>query len=190
MVSRGGDDKVLIVEMRLFFIRRINPKQEWVYQWPVSDGLFAMNEGLEMSRNLKLDSLDDGLPVAAEVPDLLSPQFISDLVTCGAIDACTTESQSHRHFPGDMSYPVGFKNVTDDSAKVAADAVSASKAAHTLRACPTWARPQSLRRVVTMTCKLFCAAARPPTIHPLMWIQPVMWSLPVRRSKNVNLRLK
>jgi len=97
---------------------------------PHLDGSFAMNEGLEMARKLMLDILDLGLPVATEFLDLLSPQFISDLVTWGAIGARTTESQSHRQLASGLSCPVGFKNGTDGGVKVAADAMVAARAPH------------------------------------------------------------
>ena len=97
---------------------------------PHLDGSFAMNQGLEMARQLLLDILDVGLPVATEFLDLLSPQYISDLVTWGAIGARTTESQSHRQLASGLSCPVGFKNGTDGGVKVAADAVVAAKAPH------------------------------------------------------------
>lgn len=97
---------------------------------PHLDGSFAMNEGLQMARKLILDILDIGLPVATEFLDLLSPQFISDLISWGAIGARTTESQSHRQLASGLSCPVGFKNGTDGGIQVAADAVVASRAAH------------------------------------------------------------
>jgi len=97
---------------------------------PHLDGSFAMNAGLEMARKLLLDVLNIGLPVATEFLDLLSPQFISDLVTWGAIGARTTESQSHRQLASGLSCPVGFKNGTDGGVKVAADAVVAARAPH------------------------------------------------------------
>jgi len=97
---------------------------------PHLDDSFAMNEGLEMARKLLLDVVDLGLPVGTEFLDLLSPQFISDLVSWGAIGARTTESQSHRQLASGLSCPVGFKNGTDGGVKVAADAVVASRAPH------------------------------------------------------------
>ena len=89
-----------------------------------------MNEGLAMARRLLLDVTALGLPVATEFLDLLSPQFISDLVSWGAIGARTTESQSHRQLASGLSCPVGFKNGTDGGVKVAADAVVAARAPH------------------------------------------------------------
>ena len=123
--------KDLIVVMRVYFEKpRTTVGWKGYINDPHLDGSFAMNEGLEMARKLLLDVLDIGLPVATEFLDLLSPQFISDLVTWGAIGARTTESQSHRQLASGLSCPVGFKNGTDGGVKVAADAVVASMAPH------------------------------------------------------------
>jgi 3-deoxy-7-phosphoheptulonate synthase len=121
----------LMVVMRVYFEKpRTTVGWKGYINDPHLDGSFAMNEGLTMARKLLLDVLDIGLPVATEFLDLLSPQFISDLVTWGAIGARTTESQSHRQLASGLSCPVGFKNGTDGGVKVAADAVLASQAAH------------------------------------------------------------
>ena len=121
----------LIVVMRVYFEKpRTTVGWKGYINDPHLDGSFAMNQGLEMARKLLLEVLDLGLPVATEFLDLLSPQFISDLVSWGAIGARTTESQSHRQLASGLSCPVGFKNGTDGGVKVAADAVVASKAPH------------------------------------------------------------
>jgi 3-deoxy-7-phosphoheptulonate synthase len=121
----------LIVVMRVYFEKpRTTVGWKGYINDPHLDGSFAMNQGLEMARKLLLDIIGLGLPVATEFLDLLSPQYISDLVTWGAIGARTTESQSHRQLASGLSCPVGFKNGTDGGVKVAADAVVASKAPH------------------------------------------------------------
>jgi 3-deoxy-7-phosphoheptulonate synthase len=123
--------KDLLVVMRVYFEKpRTTVGWKGYINDPHLDGSYAMNQGLEMARKLLLDVLDLGLPVATEFLDLLSPQFISDLVTWGAIGARTTESQSHRQLASGLSCPVGFKNGTDGGVKVAADAVVASRAPH------------------------------------------------------------
>lgn len=123
--------KDLIVVMRAYFEKpRTTVGWKGYINDPHLDGSFAINQGLEMARKLLLDVIDVGLPVATEFLDLLSPQFISDLVSWGAIGARTTESQSHRQLASGLSCPVGFKNGTDGGVKVAADAVVASKAPH------------------------------------------------------------
>jgi len=97
---------------------------------PRLDGSFAMNEGLRLARGLLLAINGLGVPCGTEFLDLLSPQYISDLIAWGAIGARTTESQSHRQLASGLSCPVGFKNGTDGSLRVAVDAVRAAAAPH------------------------------------------------------------
>ncbi|MBV2215888.1 MAG: 3-deoxy-7-phosphoheptulonate synthase [Diaphorobacter sp.] len=121
----------LLVVMRVYFEKpRTTVGWKGYINDPHLDGSFAINEGLEMARQLLLDVLALGLPVGTEFLDLLSPQFISDLVSWGAIGARTTESQSHRQLASGLSCPVGFKNGTDGGVKVAADAIQAAQAPH------------------------------------------------------------
>jgi 3-deoxy-7-phosphoheptulonate synthase len=121
----------LLIVMRVYFEKpRTTVGWKGYINDPHLDGSFAINEGLELARRLLLDILALGLPVGTEFLDLLSPQFISDLVSWGAIGARTTESQSHRQLASGLSCPVGFKNGTDGSVKVATDAIQAASAAH------------------------------------------------------------
>ena len=121
----------LLVVMRVYFEKpRTTVGWKGYINDPHLDGSFAINEGLEMARRLLLDVLALGLPVGTEFLDLLSPQFISDLVSWGAIGARTTESPSHRQLASGLSCPVGFKNGTDGGVKVATDAIQAAQAAH------------------------------------------------------------
>ncbi|MGP1629028.1 MAG: 3-deoxy-7-phosphoheptulonate synthase [Giesbergeria sp.] len=121
----------LLVVMRVYFEKpRTTVGWKGYINDPHMDDSFAINEGLEMARQLLLDVLELGLPVGTEFLDLLSPQFISDLVSWGAIGARTTESQSHRQLASGLSCPVGFKNGTDGGVKVASDAIQAAQASH------------------------------------------------------------
>lgn len=121
----------LLVVMRVYFEKpRTTVGWKGYINDPHMDGSFAINEGLELARQLLLDVLALGLPVGTEFLDLLSPQYISDLVSWGAIGARTTESQSHRQLASGLSCPVGFKNGTDGGIKVAADAILAAQAPH------------------------------------------------------------
>ena len=121
----------LLVVMRVYFEKpRTTVGWKGYINDPHLDGSFAINEGLELARQLLLDVLAVGLPVGTEFLDLLSPQFISDLVSWGAIGARTTESQSHRQLASGLSCPVGFKNGTDGGIKVASDAILAAQAGH------------------------------------------------------------
>ena len=121
----------LIVVMRVYFEKpRTTVGWKGYINDPHLDGSFAINRGLEMARRLLLEILTLGLPVATEFLDLLSPQYISDLVSWGAIGARTTESQTHRQLASGLSCPVGFKNGTDGSVRVAADAIVAARSPH------------------------------------------------------------
>ena len=121
----------LLIVMRAYFEKpRTTVGWKGYINDPHLDGSFAINEGLERARRLLLDLTTLGLPLGTEFLDLLSPQYISDLVSWGAIGARTTESQSHRQLASGLSCPVGFKNGTDGGLKVAADALLAARAPH------------------------------------------------------------
>ena len=127
--DRLGDD--LCIVMRTYF-----EKPRTALGWkgyindPHLDGSFAINEGLERARRLLLDLTHLGMPTGTEFLDLLSPQYVADLIAWGAIGARTTESPSHRQLASGLSSPVGFKNGTDGSVKVAADAILAARSPH------------------------------------------------------------
>jgi 3-deoxy-7-phosphoheptulonate synthase len=121
----------LLIVMRTYFEKpRTTVGWKGYINDPHLDGSFAINEGLERARRLLLELTLLGLPTGTEFLDLLSPQFIADLIAWGAIGARTTESQSHRQLASGLSCPVGFKNGTDGSIKVAADAILAARAPH------------------------------------------------------------
>lgn len=104
---------------------------------PYLDGSFKINEGLHFARELLLDLAETGIPAATEYLDLISPQYISDLISWGAIGARTTESQAHRELASGLSCPVGFKNATDGGLQIAIDAcLSASKPHHFMSLTP------------------------------------------------------
>ncbi|QRF63175.1 3-deoxy-7-phosphoheptulonate synthase (plasmid) [Variovorax paradoxus] len=129
-VADSLQDDLLIV-MRAYFEKpRTTVGWKGYINDPHLDGSFAINEGLERARRLLLELTTLGLPTGTEFLDLLSPQFIADLIAWGAIGARTTESQSHRQLASGLSCPVGFKNGTDGSVKVAAGAILAARAPH------------------------------------------------------------
>jgi len=97
---------------------------------PHLDDSFDINTGLRQARHLLLDINEMGLPAATEYLDLISPQYIADLISWGAIGARTTESQSHRQLASGLSCPVGFKNGTDGNIRIAVDAIKAAAAPH------------------------------------------------------------
>jgi 3-deoxy-7-phosphoheptulonate synthase len=97
---------------------------------PDLDGSFQINKGLGLARGLLLEINQLGLPAGCEFLDMITPQYIADLVAWGAIGARTTESQVHRELASGLSCPVGFKNGTDGNVKIAVDAVQAASHAH------------------------------------------------------------
>ena len=97
---------------------------------PNIDNTFDINKGLRTSRQLYLDLTEKGMPVASEMLDTISPQFVADLISVGAVGARTTESQLHRELASGLSFPVGFKNGTDGSLDVAIDAIGAVEHPH------------------------------------------------------------
>ena len=123
-------DKLEIV-MRVYFEKpRTTVGWKGLINDPYMDNSCRINEGLRLARKLLVDINDKGLPTAGEYLDMITPQYIADLMCWGAIGARTTESQVHRELASGLSCPVGFKNGTDGNIKVAIDAVSASSRSH------------------------------------------------------------
>ena len=97
---------------------------------PYMNGSFRINEGLRIARDLLVRINQAGVPAGCEFLDVISPQYIGDLVSWGAIGARTTESQVHRELASGLSAPVGFKNGTDGNVKIAVDALLAARQKH------------------------------------------------------------
>ncbi len=97
---------------------------------PQLDGSFQINRGLHLARQLLVNLADMGVPAGTEFLDLISPQYVADAVSWGAIGARTTESQVHRELASGLSCPVGFKNSTDGSLRVAIDAIGSASHPH------------------------------------------------------------
>jgi 3-deoxy-7-phosphoheptulonate synthase len=97
---------------------------------PYMDNSFRINDGLRMARELLLNINELGLPAGTEFLDMISPQYVADLISWGAIGARTTESQVHRELASGLSCPVGFKNGTDGNIKIAVDAIKAASQPH------------------------------------------------------------
>ena len=120
-----------LVVMRVYF-----EKPRTVIGWkglindPDLDGSFQINKGIRIARKLLIDLAEMEMPCGHEFLDLVSPQYVSDLISWGAIGARTTESQSHRELASGLSCPVGFKNGTDGSLQIAIDAMNAARHSH------------------------------------------------------------
>ncbi|WP_304176045.1 3-deoxy-7-phosphoheptulonate synthase [Phenylobacterium aquaticum] len=124
----GGDLEIL---MRVYFEKpRTTVGWKGLINDPYLDGSFRIEEGLRMARGLLLEVNDMGVPAACEFLDVITPQYIADLVGWGAIGARTTESQIHRELASGLSCPVGFKNGTDGNIRIAIDAIKAASQPH------------------------------------------------------------
>lgn len=121
----------LEIVMRVYFEKpRTTVGWKGLINDPYMDNSCKLNDGLRMARELLLNVNELGLPTAGEFLDMITPQYIADLMSWGAIGARTTESQVHRELASGMSCPVGFKNGTDGTIKVAIDAIGAANAPH------------------------------------------------------------
>ncbi len=121
----------LLIVMRVYFEKpRTTVGWKGLINDPNLDESFEINKGLELARKLLLEINGMGLPTGTEFLDLISPQYIADLISWGAIGARTTESQGHRELASGLSCPVGFKNGTDGTMRVAVDAMRAAERPH------------------------------------------------------------
>jgi 3-deoxy-7-phosphoheptulonate synthase len=121
----------LEIVMRVYFEKpRTTVGWKGLINDPGLDGSYRINQGLRLARELLLDLAELGLPAGCEYLDMITPQYIADLVSWGAIGARTTESQVHRELASGLSCPVGFKNGTDGSIRIAIDAIKAAQQPH------------------------------------------------------------
>ena len=123
--------KELLIVMRVYFEKpRTTVGWKGLINDPNLDDSFEINKGLRLARKLLIDINDKGVPAGTEFLDLITPQYVADLVSWGAIGARTTESQVHRELASGLSCPVGFKNGTDGTLTIAIDAMRAAMRPH------------------------------------------------------------
>lgn len=121
----------LEIVMRVYFEKpRTTVGWKGLINDPYLDGSFRIDEGLRIARQLLIEINRLGLPAASEFLDVISPQYIGDLISWGAIGARTTESQVHRELASGISAPIGFKNGTDGNIRIATDAIQAASRGH------------------------------------------------------------
>jgi 3-deoxy-7-phosphoheptulonate synthase len=121
----------LAIVMRVYFEKpRTTVGWKGFINDPRLDETFDINEGIRLARKLLGEINELGVPCGTEFLDLISPQYLADLIAWGAIGARTTESQSHRQLASGLSCPVGFKNGTDGNIRIAVDAIKAAAARH------------------------------------------------------------
>ncbi len=130
-VAKEKLKKDLVIIMRVYFEKpRTTVGWKGLINDPDINSSFNINKGLRVARQLLLDLNSIGVPAATEYLDLITPQYISDLISWGAIGARTTESQVHRELASGLSCPVGFKNATDGGIGVAVDAINSAMRPH------------------------------------------------------------
>ncbi len=121
----------LLIVMRVYFEKpRTTVGWKGLINDPDLDDSYHINRGLRVARKILLDINNLGVPAATEYLDLITPQYVADLISWGAIGARTTESQVHRELASGLSCPVGFKNGTDGTLKIAVDAIRAANRPH------------------------------------------------------------
>lgn len=121
----------LHIIMRVYFEKpRTTVGWKGLINDPDLDNSFRINKGLRLARQLLLDLANQGMPAATEYLDLISPQYVADLISWAAIGARTTESQGHRELASGISCPIGFKNGTYGNLNIAVDAIGASSRPH------------------------------------------------------------
>lgn len=131
VVLRGELSCELEIVMRVYFEKpRTTVGWKGLINDPYLDNSFKINDGLQIARELLVELTEIGLPVACEFLDMITPQYIYDLVSWGAIGARTTESQIHRELASSLPFSIGFKNGTDGNVAIAVDGVRAASAKH------------------------------------------------------------
>jgi len=129
LIDKYRDD--LVIVMRVYFEKpRTTVGWKGLINDPDLDNSFQINKGLRMARSLLLELNEMGVPAGTEYLDLITPQYVTDLISWGAIGARTTESQVHRELASGLSSPVGFKNGTDGTIRIAVDAIGAAMRPH------------------------------------------------------------
>ena len=129
--ERARHAKELEVVMRVYFEKpRTTVGWKGLINDPYLDESYRINEGLRIARDLLVRINNEGVPAGSEFLDVISPQYIGDLISWGAIGARTTESQVHRELASGLSAPIGFKNGTDGNIKIAIDAIQAARRGH------------------------------------------------------------
>ncbi|KLN97137.1 3-deoxy-7-phosphoheptulonate synthase AroG [Moellerella wisconsensis] len=153
----------LEIVMRVYFEKpRTTVGWKGLINDPHMDNSFNINEGLKIARQLLLTINDLGMPTAGEFLDMISPQYVADLMSWGAIGARTTESQVHRELSSGLSCPVGFKNGTDGTIKVAIDAINAARSPHCFLSVTKWGHSAIVKTTGNPDCHIILRGGKEP----------------------------
>jgi len=156
----------LCIIMRVYFEKpRTTVGWKGLINDPDMDNSFNINKGLKLARTLLSDINTLGLPAGVEYLDLISPQYIADLVGWGAIGARTTESQGHRELASGLSCPVGFKNGTAGSLQIAVDAIGAAQSPHNFLSVSKGGRSAIFTTAGNPDCHMILRGGKASTNH-------------------------
>lgn len=156
----------LEVVMRVYFEKpRTTVGWKGLINDPYMDNSYQINDGLRVARQLLLEINHDGIPTAGEFLDMITPQYLADLMSWGAIGARTTESQVHRELASGLSCPVGFKNGTDGTIKVAIDAINAASAPHCFLSVNKWGHSAIVNTRGNDDCHIILRGGKEPNYH-------------------------
>lgn len=157
----------LLVLMRVYFEKpRTTIGWKGLINDPDLDGSFRINKGLRMARRLLLELNERGVPAGTEYLEIITPQYLSDLVSWGAIGARTTESQVHRELASGLSCPVGFKNGTRGNVQIAIDAVRAAKQPHHFLSLTQYAHSAIFSTAGNEDCHIILRGGEKPNHNP------------------------
>ncbi|MBW7982553.1 3-deoxy-7-phosphoheptulonate synthase AroG [Enterobacillus tribolii] len=153
----------LEIVMRVYFEKpRTTVGWKGLINDPHMDNSYQINDGLRIARSLLLEINDSGMPTAGEFLDMITPQYVADLMSWGAIGARTTESQVHRELSSGLSCPVGFKNGTDGTIKVAIDAINAASAPHCFLSVTKWGHSAIVNTSGNSDCHIILRGGKEP----------------------------
>lgn len=153
----------LEVVMRVYFEKpRTTVGWKGLINDPYMDNSFRINDGLRQARKLLVDINHSSLPAAGEFLDMITPQYLADLMSWGAIGARTTESQVHRQLASGLSCPVGFKNGTDGTTKIAIDAINAASSSHCFLSVTKWGHSAIVNTTGNEDCHIILRGGKQP----------------------------
>ncbi len=156
----------LEIVMRVYFEKpRTTVGWKGLINDPDLDGSFNINKGVRLARELLLEVNESGVPAGCEFLDMITPQYIADLVSWGAIGARTTESQVHRELASGLSCPVGFKNGTDGNIKIAIDAINAASQPHHFLSVTKGGHSAIVSTVGNEDCHVILRGGKAPNYH-------------------------
>uniref|UniRef100_T1H9V6 3-deoxy-7-phosphoheptulonate synthase n=1 Tax=Rhodnius prolixus TaxID=13249 RepID=T1H9V6_RHOPR len=163
LTLRNALSDELEVVMRVYFEKpRTTVGWKGLINDPHMYNSFQINDGLRIARQLLVEINDSGLPAAGEFLNIISPQYLADLMSWGAIGARTTESQVHRELASGLSCPVGFKNDTDGTIKVAIDTINAARAPHCFLSVTKWGHSAIVNTSGNNDCHIILRGGKAP----------------------------